>query len=441
MMKYSMRRIKKYNSLIFVFILLNCPITTNAQILPRTRPEDVGLSSTKLERINLLIQRHVDNGELPGAVTLIGRHGKIAHFEAFGYADVETKQRMPRNGIFRIASMAKIFTTVAVMILYEEGHFSLNDPVSSYIPELTDMEVVDWPDKRPQDGPIATLPSKRQMTIRDLLRHTAGFSYGHDYFGLDKMYEEAGINPRYPIPWEGTLHEFIKEIAQLPLAYPPGTMWIYSYATDILGYLIEVITSMPQDQFLRERIYRPLGLNDTGFTISENDFDRFPNLYRFENNDLLLLDVAEFSEFMQNPSAFSGGGGWTSSGYGGLISTAMDFAKILQLLLNEGQLDGKRVLSRKTVELMLQDHLNGISNNWLGPGVGFNLVSAVLKDVGADGDVGSRGMIWWAGSCNTYYFMDPVEDMFGILMTQIRPFGHLGLMGKFKRFCMHAIDD
>ena len=440
-MNYSMRRIKKYSSLICFVIFLICPIATNAQIFSRTNPEDVGLSPTRLERINALIQNHVDQGELPGAVTLIARHGKIAHFEAYGYADVETKQRMPQNGIFRIASMAKLFTTVAVMILYEEGYFSLNDPVSSYIQELADMKVVDWPDKRPQDGPITTLPSERDITIRDLLRHTAGFTYGHDYYGLDKMYEEAGINPRSPIPWDGTLHEFIKEIAKLPLAYDPGTIWIYSYATDILGYLIEVVTLMPLDQFLRERICRPLGLKDTGFVISKNDLGRFPNLYRFENNDLLLLDSAESSEFIQNPSAFSGGGGWTSSGYGGLISSAMDFARILQLLLNKGELDGKRILSRKTVELMLQDHLNEIPNNWLGPGVGFNLVSAVLKDVGAAGDVGSKGMIWWAGSCNTYYFMDPVEDMFGILMTQIRPFGHLGLMGKFKRLCMHAIDD
>ena len=411
-----------------------------AQDLPMANPGELGLSPSRLGRIRTVIQAHVNQGELAGAVTLVARHGSVAQYEAFGLMDIDTGKMMTRDAIFRIASMTKIFTSVAVMQLFEEGHFSLNEPVSKYIPELKNMEVVDWPENKPEDGPITTVTAKREITIRDLLRHTAGFTYGHDYYKLDDLYHEVGINPRILNPWKRSLPEFVEEISQLPLAHQPGTIWIYSYATDILGYLVEVISSDTLDVFFKKRIYQSLNLTDTYFTIPKNKLDRFPNLYRFENDKLQLVESATSSDFRKTPAALSGGGGWTSSGYGGLVTSVMDFARVLQMLLNGGILDGNRLLSRKTVELMMCDHLGDISNNWLGPGIGFNLTSAVLKDVGQYGDLGSGGQIWWAGSCNTYYFMDPEEEMIGILMMQMRPFGHLGLMGKFKRLCMQAID-
>jgi CubicO group peptidase (beta-lactamase class C family) len=405
-------------------------------------PEKVGLSITRLDRIDSIIRHHIKSGELAGAVTLIARRGSIAYFKSFGKLDLESGSDMPRDAIFRIASMSKIFTSTAVMMLYEEGHFSLADPVSKYIPGFKNMKVAVWPNNDlSTKEPIKLEPANREITIRDLLRHTAGFTYSVYYPQLDELYYKAGLNVALPKPWPGTLQEFIKAISKLPLAFQPGSNWEYSYATDILGYLIEVTSGLPLDRFLKERIFEPLGLRDAGFILPGEKLTRFPNIYRFTDGKLKLVESAVTSEFRKPPRALSGGGGWTENGYGGLICTAMDYAKILQMLLNGGKLNEKRLLSRKTVELMFCNHLVDIPRGWLPPGVGFGLTSAVLEKVEKFGELGTPGQMWWAGSCNTYFFLDPKEEMFGILMTQMYPFGYLDLMERFRVLSLQAIDD
>ncbi len=432
-------RIKTNTLKVILLSFLLCLSFNNikAQEFQKVKPEDLGLSSERLKKISTLFQGYVDRKEIAGVITFVARKGKAAHFETYGYLDIKAENIMKHNSIFRIASMSKVFTSVAVMILYEEGHFSLSDPVSKFIPEFKNMKVAVNIDV----FPVETEPAKTEITIRDLLRHTAGFTYSHYYSNLDKMYHDAGVDTRVTEPWNSSLSDFVKQLSKLPLAFNPGTNWEYSYSTDVLGYLIEIISSRPLDQFIKSRILEPLKLNDTGFTISKDKTGRFSNLYRFKDGKLILIDSSETSEYRQTPAALSGGGGWTNSGYGGLLSTATDFARILQMLLNNGELDGIRLLGRKTVELMLQNHLSGIPNGWLGSGVGFGLTSAVLTDTEKFGEAGSKGQIWWAGSCNTYFFIDPKEEMIGIMMTQIYPFGHLDLMGKFRLLALMSIID
>jgi len=400
-------------------------------------PEAVGLSSERLARIHTILQAHIDRGELAGAVTLIARRGKVAHFEAHGTADLETRRPMQRGDLFRIASMTKVVTTVAAMMLYEEGHFTLYDPVSTFIPAFRSMQVA-LPEEgnHAPTGAFTTVPAQNQITIRDLLRHTAGFTYAGGAHVVDPLYREGGLRN-----WDKSLPAFVERLAAIPLAFQPGEGWEYSLATDVLGYLIEVVSGQPLDHFFEERIFQPLQMTDTGFVVPASALDRLVNVYQYEAGALTLLESAGDTPLRHPPPAFSGGGGWASLGSdGGLVSTSVDYMRLLQMLLNGGTLDGKRLLSRKTVELMLTDQLNGLPT-WLGPGVGFGLGFAVLQDVGAYGAPGSPGQVWWAGSDNTYFWIDPAEEMIGLLMTQIRPFNHLNLMDRFQQLATQAIAD
>lgn len=407
------------------------------QGLPTAMPEAAGLSAERLARIGRVFQGHIDRGELPGAVTMIARRGNVVHFEARGLMDLEAGRPMPHDGLFRIASMTKMVTTVAAMILYEEGHFSLYDPVSRFIPALGGMRVaVEDGSVQTAPGTLPTAEAEGEITIRHLLTHTAGFTYASGSRVVDPSYREAGLRS-----WGKSLGEFVDRIASLPLAFEPGTDWEYSLATDVLGYLIEVISGQPLDRFFEERIFRPLGMEDTGFVVPEEKLDRLVNIYEYADGQLKLLESAADTPLRREPPAFSGGGGWAVLGSdGGLVSTAPDYMRLLQMLLNGGALDGKRVLGRKTVELMLQDHLDGIET-WLGPGVGFGLGFAVLNDVGAYGELGSPGQAWWAGSDNTYFWIDREEEMIGLLMMQMRPFSHLNLMDRFQQLALQAIID
>ena len=421
---------KFFKTMFFIMILSICSFQiVFAQGLPNAKPGDVGLSSKRIEKIDKMIKTHIKNGELPGAVTLIARHGKIAHFRAFGQMDMENDLPMERNTIFRIASMTKAITSAAVMILYEEDHFDLNDPVSKYIPEMKNMKVVKYSkDGKPIVSPLQTVVPEREMTIRDLLRHTSGIIYGLGDSELDKLYQSEGLSVKAMV-----LADFIKKLTDLPLAFHPGEKWEYSYSTDVLGYLVEVISGKTLDKFFVDRIFKPLKMDDTGFYVPGLKVNRLSNVYRYNNKKLHLAEVASSSSFTQPPKGCSGGGG--------LVSTASDYARFLQMLLNYGKLDGKRILSRKTVELMTCDHLVKISNNWLADGVGFGLGFAILNDIGANGDLGSPGMYWWAGIFNTYFFVDPKEEMIGILMTQMQPFVHIDLLDRFRRLCIQSIDD
>ncbi|MFC1564463.1 serine hydrolase domain-containing protein [candidate division KSB1 bacterium] len=426
-------------ALIFLIIIINHQ-DLRSQTLIKTSPDNTGMSGSRLERISAMLSGHVDRGELSGAVALVARNGKIAYLESFGFSDIENRIPMQDDSIFRMASMTKMFTSVAVMILYEEGNFNLNDPVSSFIPEFREMKVAVPPVQGQSGSSLATEPANREITIRDLLRHTSGLTYSSYYPHLNNLYKDAGLDTGSDEPFNGSLHDFIRAISSLPLAFHPGTKWEYSYATDVLGYFVEAVSGQPLDRFMEERIFKPLGLRDTGFIVDDDMLERFTGLYKYEDEKLELVESVNDSPFRKKPVNFSGGGGWTNNGYCGLVSTALDYTVMLQMLLNNGEYNGNRVLGRKTAELMLRDQLIDIDNNWLGPGVGFTLASAICSDIQRYGEYGSEGLMWWAGSCNTYFFFDPVEEFIGVLMTQMYPFGHLEMMGKFKILCYQAVE-
>jgi len=386
--------------------------------LPSVRPEEVGLSSSRLAHIRAVMNQYVAEKQIPGAIGLIARHGKIAYQETFGLADIEGGKPMQIDTIHRIYSMTKPVTSVAVMMLYEEGKFQLNDPVAKYLPEFAKMQV-GIEEKDPQTGQMVlrTVPAKKPITVRDLLRHTAGLTYG--VFGdtlVDREYRKTrGL-------MDQNLAGFTAEIARLPLLFEPGTRWNYSLSVDVLGRLVEVLSGKSFEQFLQERIFEPLEMHDTGFYVPASKKDRLAKLYiRTKEGNLQPAAVcANWQEcldkfptaalsYLEPPKLPSGGGG--------LVSTAQDYLRFCQMLLNQGQYDGKRLLSRKTIQLMSSDNLGTIPG--LGPGVGFGLGFAVSKAPGEAGMMGSPGEYNWGGAAGTKFWIDPQEELIGIFMIQI----------------------
>jgi CubicO group peptidase (beta-lactamase class C family) len=426
-----------------VLLSITAPLRANG--IKTTKPEEVGLSSERLARIGQRMQAYVDSGEIPGAVALIARHGKIAYFEHWGFADREHQAAMKPDTLFRIYSMSKPITSVGLMTLYEEGKFQLTDPVAKYLPELAKLEVRDE-ETNPTTGEVVvhTHPARNPITIRDLMRHTAGFTYG--FFGdtdVDKMYREQGL-----LLEDKDLAQMVTKLGKLPLRFEPGTRWHYSLAVDVQGRLIEVLSGKPLDQFLKERIFEPLGMTDTSFTVPDQEWGRLAILYSPEGtgtgSDLFLnakggkkpLVPADPNRadrgYRQGATFFSGGGG--------LVSSATDYLHFAQMMLNGGQLDGARILSRKSVELMTTDHLGNIPGLW-SPGYGFGLGFAVLKDVGASGALGSVGEFNWGGAAGTRFWVDPKEDLIGIYMIQILPHTGLPYGDEFRSFTYQAISD
>jgi CubicO group peptidase (beta-lactamase class C family) len=386
--------------------------------MPTVAPEEVGLSSTRIANIRAAMNQYVAEKKIPGAIGLIARHGKIAYQETFGMADIEASKPMRLDTIHRIYSMSKPITSVAVMMLYEEGKFQLNDPIAKYLPEFAKMQV-GVEEKDPQTGQMVlkTVPAKRPITIRDLLRHTSGLTYG--IFGdtlVDREYRKTrGL-------MDQNLAGFVTQLAKLPLLYEPGTRWNYSLSVDVLGRLIEVLSGKSFEQFLQERIFTPLDMHDTGFYVPASKKDRLAQLYITTKEGKLqpasvcpswqeCLDkfpTGALSYF--EPPTFQSGGG-------GLASTAYDYLRFSQMLLNQGQYNGKRLLSRKTVQLMSSDNLGSIPGP--GPGVGFGLGFAVSKAPGEAGMMGSPGEYNWGGAAGTKFWIDPQEDLIGIFMIQI----------------------
>jgi CubicO group peptidase (beta-lactamase class C family) len=403
-------------------------------------PEEVGLASSRLTNIRTVMNRHVADKQIPGAIGLIARRGKIAYQEAYGMADIEAGKPMQLDTIHRIYSMSKPITSVAVMMLYEEGKFQLNDPVAKYLPEFAKMQV-GVEEKDPQTGKpvLKTVPAKRPITIRDLLRHTAGLTYG--FFGdtlVDREYRKARILS------DLNLAEFITHLTQIPLLYEPGTRWNYSVSVDVLGRLVEVMSGKSFDQFLQERIFNPLNMRDTGFYVPANKKDRLAKLYS-PTKDGKIQPAAicatrqECTEkfpdavpsYLEPPSLLSGGGG--------LVSTAYDYLRFCQMLLNQGQYEGKRLLSRKTVQLMSSDNLGTIPG--MGPGTGFGLGFAVSKAPGEAGMLGSAGEYNWGGAAGTRFWIDPQEELIGIFMIQILPHTGLEYGSEFRVLAYQAIAD
>jgi len=390
-------------------LCLSTTAFTEAQSLPGAKPEQVGLSTDRLNKITATLRGDVEKGAIPGAILVVGRHGKVALFEAVGARDPATKAPMTKDAIFRIYSMSKPITSVAAMMLFEDGKFSLAEPASKYIPQLGGLKVgMEKPDPSGGKSTLELVPAKRDMTIQDLFRHTSGLTYG--FFGegiVKKMYVESTVWNDYP-----SNSELIDRLAKLPLAHQPGTTWDYSHATDVLGRLIEVISSRSLYQFEKERLLDPLGMKDTSFYVSDKSKqDRVAEPFP---NDRTFGIEADFND----PRVVQK---WESGG-GGMVSTAMDYARFLQMLLNGGTLDGKRILSPKTVAYMTSDHLGTaiVPGPYYLPGAGFTfgLGFAVRKDAGVSPYAGSVGELNWGGAGGTYFWVDPKEDMFVVFMMQ-----------------------
>ena len=385
-------------------LVLMAALAATAQSLPRTTPADAGFSPARLDHITQMLRADTAKGTAPGAVLLIARHGKVAYFEAAGVIDPATKAPMTRDAIFRIFSMSKAVTSVSAMMLVEEGKLSLSDPVAKYIPSFGRVKVgVETKDADGKTKLEMTAP-KRPMTIQDLLRHTSGLTYGIFGFGaVKKLYVEAN-----PFKGDFTNEEFAERIAKLPLAFQPGTTWEYSHSTDILGRVVELISGMSLYEFEKKRILEPLGMSDTGYYVT--DAAKHPRIAEpFQT---------ERGTIIGDPRA---AGKWESGG-GGLVSTATDYSRFLQMLLNGGALGGKRYLSPKTIGFMTADHLgDGAMPGPLylpGPGYGFGLGFAVRRTLGVAPLEGSAGEYNWSGIAGTHFWVDPKEDMFAIFMIQ-----------------------
>ncbi len=417
-----------------VGILLLCALASwpaAGQQFVETAPEDVGFSGERLARLDAVIEHNIAEENLAGAVSFIARKGKAVRFRAYGMRDREAEIPMTTDTIFRIASMSKAVTSVAVMILYEEGHFLLGDPVSSFIPEFKDAVVaVAPPEDAPDSVAFVTERAKRPISIHDLLTHKAGLTYGS---GLaSDAYQEAGLSGWYFADREETIGDAITRLATLPLHGHPGDAWQYGFSTDVLGYFVEVVSGMPLDQFFKERIFDPLKMEDTSFFLPPEKADRLAPVYGIGASGALeLREPTATTDYIHGPrQCFSGGAG--------LLSTTSDYGRFLQMLLQGGQLDGARILSPKTVELMQADN-SGDMYPW--DKTGFGLGFWVVTDVGQFGELGSHGAYGWGSAYYPIYWIDPEEELIGMIMTQLMPAGGLTLNRLFTTLTYQALVD
>ncbi len=379
-------------------------------------PEAIGLSAERLARIESWAQRLVDDGKLPGLITLVTRCDQIAHLHVCGQADIARDVPLAVDTIFRIYSMTKPLTTVAAMMLYEEGHFQLDDPIARFLPGFASMRVYTGCAR----GKFDTAPSERDITFRDLMTHTAGFTYGFmEAHPVDAVYRTNGIDFQTS---EATLGEVVERLAAVPLIAQPGRAWNYSVATDVLGHLVAVISGQSFESFLQDRVLGPLGMTDTGFHVPANKLSRFAANYgRGADGGLVLIDDPETSIFATQRPIASGGGG--------LCSTALDYLQFCRMMLNNGELDGVRLLGRKTVELMTTNHLGSDMADLGTPrfsessytGIGFGLGFSVMLDPAKAQIIGTPGEYAWGGAASTSFWIDPAEQMIVIMLTQLTP--------------------
>jgi CubicO group peptidase (beta-lactamase class C family) len=419
--------------------------TLHAQGLPQGTPESAGLSPERLARIKTAMDAEVAQNRVAGGVGLIARKGKVVWFESFGMADKEAARPMQKDAIFRIFSMTKAVTGVAVMTLYEEGRFALSDPVSRYLPEFATMRVaVERTDPATGRSVLShTVPAVRPITILDLLRHTSGFNYEgpHDEKG-NLVYQTAGLNAGGGNDFP--LSEFTKRLAQAPLVHQPGAIWDYSYSMDVLGRLVEVVSGQPLDQFFADRIFKPLRMDDTGFYVPQQKLGRLATLYNPSPKGVVRADAAAQEAARRKPALLMGGAG--------LVSTTMDYARFTQMLLSGGVLEQTRLLSPTTVDLMRSDVLGSLPKALIrlpvgdGPpvvaelppaGYGFGLTFAVSRGPDQTGAVGSKGEYNWAGAAGTTFWIDPDEQLVGVLMIQTM--FDLTMGSKFKQLAYQAI--
>jgi CubicO group peptidase (beta-lactamase class C family) len=368
--------------------------------LPRATPEDIGLSTAGLARLGRVVQDEVQRGRVPGAVALIARRGQLAYFESFGHRDPASGAPMERDSVFRIYSMTKPIVSAAAMMLWEEGRFLLSDPVAKFLPELGNVKVA-----VAQGADLKLVDAERAITIQDLLRHTSGLTYEFRGNGpVHKMYNAARIYSR-----DQSNADQVTALSKLPLLHQPGTKWEYSRSTDVVGRLVEVLSGMTLGQFLQQRLFAPLGMADTAFHVPVPLQSRLAEAFAKDpetGTGVQLVNVKSAPKF--------------ESGGGGLASTAADYARFLQMMLNLGRLDGVRFLSRKTIELMTADHLGPITGapDLLLPGYGFGLGFAIRLQPGISHVPGSVGQYFWGGLAGTTFWVDPAEQLFAIMMIQ-----------------------
>ena len=382
----------------------------------RTAPEDVGLSSQRLARVDGWMQRLVDDGKLAGLSVMVTRRGQVAYLRCAGLADRERGTAMAPDTIVRIYSMTKPLTSVAIMMLYEEGHFQLDDPITRVLPCFRGARVLAGGSL----GALDTEPARRDITYRDLLTHTSGLTYGFmQATPVDALYRERGVDFQTQ---EASLGDVVERAAALPLLAQPGQAWNYSIATDVLGHLVAVLSGQDFARFLHDRVIAPLGMADTTFQVPPDKLGRFAaNYARGTGDALLLFDDPGTSRYLAPRALCSGGGG--------LVSTAPDYMRFCRMMLNKGELDGTRLLGRKTVELMTMNHLRGDMAD-MGQarfsessyeGVGFGLGFSVMLDPARAQILGTPGEYAWGGAASTAFWCDPAEDMAVVLLTQLMP--------------------
>ncbi len=400
-------------------------------------PENVGFSATRLQRITAKMQSYIDAGKLAGTITVVARREQTVHLETLGWMDREAQRVMELDAILRIASMTKPITAAAIMTLYEEGHFTLNTPISEFIPGFREVKVC----VGEHNGEMQVEDLVRPITFRHLFTHTAGLSYGWNQDDpVDRYYtrlqETAGVDRA-----RVTAKDVVSMLTQAPLAFQPGTRWRYSLAIDVLGHIIELISGQPLDQFFKERLFEPLGMADTDFYVPEAKSSRLAALYGHPEGatELQLLEAPANSPRLHKPSFLSGGGG--------LVSTAGDYARFAQMLVNGGELDGTRVLAPTTVDLFTINHAPAAAlpygfakgEDLFHQGYGYSLGTRVLMDVSAAGKAGSVGEFGWDGAFNTYFWIDRTQAIYGLLMTQHSPNNYYPLADTFKQLTYQAL--
>lgn len=404
--------------------------------MPFATPESVGLCSKRLARVDRWRDAWIEHGKLAGASTLVARRGHVVHFGASGFADRERGLPMAEDTIVRIYSMTKPITSAAILMLYEEGHFQLDDAITRFLPYFANQRVF----VNGSRGKLETEPARRDITFRDLLTHTSGLTYDFMHSSLiDALYREHGVDFQTS---HLSLGELVRRAASMPLLAQPGTEWNYSVATDVLGHLVEVIAGVPFDAFVRERLLRPLGMVDTDFHVPESKWERFATNYTHTREGALrVLDDARASRFQRPPPAPSGGGG--------LVSTHADFLRFAEMIRRKGELDGVRYLGRKTVELMTSNHLDGDMANMGQPrfsestyeGIGFGLGFSVMLDPARAQILGTPGECAWGGAASTAFWIDPAEELVVVLFAQLMPSTLLPLRRELRVLTYQSIVD
>ncbi len=419
-----------------LFVFTSCTQTVPNEtrtLLSESAPVNEGMSEERLGRIDVMLTEAIAQNQIPGAVALVARNGKIVYYKAFGMADNETNRSLQRDDIFRIASQTKAITSTAVMMLWEEGKFSLDDPISRYIPEFENAVIFESFNEA--DSSFTGRPASTPITIRHLITHTSGIGYGMiDDDNFRKIYQKAGIIDAFTTE-DVSIEENIKKLAKLPLHHDPGAKFRYSEGLDVLGYLIEIVSRKPLDQFFKERIFDPLGMEDSYFYLPDSKKSRMVSVQSKQDGKWMKYAASPYYDpdypIKGAMSFFSGGGG--------LSSTAKDYACFLQMYLNNGEYNGVRLLSRTTVQTIMSNQVGDLLGE---SGSYYGLAFGVLDDKGAGmGGRSSEGTFEWGGYFNTQYFADPVENVIGILMKQTQDTWSDETGWKFRLLVGQAIDD